>query len=313
MSERRAVEAISNYLAHERGTPNLRTLAWLVGTALGATGCELTVADQRYLWGAGEGPWLRQPVRYAGQPQGIVAITPLTIGSIPAVVAVLGPAFATVRLAAETDSLRREGDNAVRRLVDDRWRAAVEMEHERRALERDLHDGAQHHLVALSMALALAEHSGDTTEEELKGLLDRLDTAEQVLINTAAGLLPGALDAGLGAALTADFGGHDDVTLDLSDVGRRYPPVVESAVYFACLEAVNNARKHAPGAHITVTARDHPRGLEFVVSDTGPGFAGPVTSSGLHNLSTRITSVGGTVEIRSAPGAGTTIMGFVPR
>lgn len=309
---RRAVDAVAAYLARDRQAPDPRTLAWLVGSATGALGCVVTVAGERYRWGSGHGPWLEHPVSYGGEQQCVLAITPPSIGSLPAVAAVLGPPVAVVRLAAETDRLRRDGDAAARQLADDRWRAAVEMEHQRRALERDLHDGAQHHLVALRMALALVEHAGAASPEMLAGLLTRLDTAERVLVDTAAGVLP-ITRAGLAAALTADLGDHEDITLDLGDLRGRFPLVVESAAYFACLEAVNNAHKHAPGAHITVTARDHRLGLEFVVADTGPGFARPMSGSGLHNLSTRIGAVGGTIEVRSTPGLGTTVTGFVPR
>lgn len=163
------------------------------------------------------------------------------------------------------------------------------------------------------MALALVEHTGDATPATLDDLLNRLDTAERVLLDTAAGILPPALDDGLAAALVADLGVHDDVTLDLADLRRRYPLSVESAVYFACLEAVNNAHKYAAGAGITVTVREDPSGLEFWVVDDGPGFAGPVSGSGLRNLATRIQAVRGNVEVRSMPGRGTTVTGFLPR
>jgi signal transduction histidine kinase len=142
-------------------------------------------------------------------------------------------------------------------------------------------------------------------------LLARLDTAERVLVETAAGMLPVALvTGGLAAALTAELASHDDVVLNIGGLRRRYPAVVESTVYFVCMEAVNNAHKHAPGARITVTTLDSYRGIEFTVTDTGPGF--DAAASGLPNLSARATAVGGRVEVRSAPGHGTTITGFVP-
>ena len=75
---------------------------------------------------------------------------------------------------------------------------------------------------------------------------------------------------------------------------------------------MNNAHKHAPGARITVTAQDNYTGLGFVVADTGPGFVVAAPNSGLHNLSARAAAVGGTVEVRSTPGRGTAIIGFVP-
>jgi signal transduction histidine kinase len=83
-------------------------------------------------------------------------------------------------------------------------------------------------------------------------------------------------------------------------------------VYFVVLEAVNNAHKHAAGARIVVTAGDSYRGLDFTVADNGPGFVVRPTASGLNNLLARAKAVGGSVEVRSAPGQGTTVTGFVP-
>ncbi|MFI0468648.1 sensor histidine kinase [Saccharopolyspora sp. 5N102] len=312
--ERRAIEAVSEYLAQLRRAPDPRDLARVVGTALGATGCAFSVAGDCYRWGHEAGPWLEHPVEYGGEPQGILAVAPESAGPVTALAAVLGAPLAAVRLATETDRLRRDGDAAARELADDRWRATVEMEQERRGLERDLHDGAQHHLVALRMALALVEHAGAATEQRLGTLMSKLDNAEKVLVDTAAGILPIALATdGLAAALAAELAGHEDVVLDTTELRRRRPPLVESTVYFACLEAVNNAHKHAPGASIAATVRDSHRGLEFVVSDDGPGFTVADPSSGLPNLSARLATVGGTVTVRSAPGRGTTVTGLVPR
>lgn len=301
--ERRVIEAVAARLTPE---PDPRALASVIGQAAGATGCALTVAGERYQWGDGE-TWHEHVVTYGGEPQGVLAVAPAS--PLPGVAAVLGAPLAVVRLTIETDRLRRQGDAAARALVDDRWRAAAEMEQERRGLERDLHDGAQHHLVALRMSLALAEHRGG----DVADLLARLDTAERVLVDTAAGVLPVALVVGgLAAALKAELANHADVVLEIDGLRRRYPAVVESAVYFVCLEAVNNAHKHAPGARITVSARDSYRGLEFTVTDDGPGFVASPASASLHNLATRASAVGGTVEVSSTPGAGTTVSGFVP-
>jgi signal transduction histidine kinase len=299
------VDAVSACLGPD---PDPRALASVIGQSAGATGCVLTVAGERYQWGDG-GLWVEHAITYSGEQQGVLALAPASVGPLPGVAAVLGAPLAMVRLALETDRLRRAGDAAARQLVDDRWRAAAEMEQERRGLERDLHDGAQHHLVALKMSLALVEHTGGSVDH----LLSRLDTAERVLVDTAAGVLPVALVSnGLAAALKAELASHDDVVLDIDGLRRRYPAVVESAVYFVCLEAVNNAHKHAPGARIVVSARDSYRGLEFAVADNGPGFVVLPATSGLHNVTARATAVGGAVEINSAPGQGTTVMGFVP-
>ena len=309
--ERRVAEAVTAYLAQDGQEPESRALARVVGEAAGATGCALVVEGRRFQWGDGAGPWLEHEISYGGTVVGVLAVTPESVGPLPSVAAVLGAPVAVLRLAEETDRLRRDGDAAARALVDDRWRAAAEMEQERRGLERDLHDGAQHHLVALRMSLALAEHAMGEGRERVTDLLAQLEKAERVLVDTAAGILPGALVAdGLAAALGTELARHDNVALDTTL--RRYPAPVESAVYFVVLEAVNNARKHAAGARVTVTVRDSYQGLEFSVSDDGPGFEMAAPGAALPGLTARAASVGGVVQVRSAPGAGTTVTGMVP-
>jgi signal transduction histidine kinase len=313
MRDGQVAGALAAYVcaAHE---PTPAGLAEVTGRAAEATGCALTIAGERYLWGEDTGPWHEHAITCHGEELGVVALASDAGPASEAAVA-LGPLLAMLRLAAETDTLRRAGDAAARRLIDDRWRAAAEMEEERRRLERDLHDGAQHHLVALRMSLGLLEHAITTggVAERVTDLLARVDSADRVLVDTAAGVLPVALvNGGLAAALTEELANHAEVTLDLAGLRQRYPAVVESTVYFVCLEGVNNARKHAPGAHVTVTVADSYRGLEFHVSDNGPGFDMTAAGSGLHNLAERAGAVGGVVDVTSAPGQGTEITGFVP-
>jgi signal transduction histidine kinase len=306
---------VSAYLARDGQDPDPRALARVVGEAAGATGCALVIGARRFQWGEGAGAWLEHEIGNGGAVVGVLAVVPESIGPLPGVAAVLGAPVAMIRLAEETDRLRRDGDVTARALVDDRWRAAAEMEQERRGLERDLHDGAQHHLVALRMSLALAEHAISTGDgrARVKDLVAQLAKAERVLVDTAAGILPGALIAdGLTVALRVELARHDGVTLDTAGLRRRYPAPVESAVYFVVLEAVNNARKHADGARVVVTVWDSYRGLEFAVADDGPGFVMAAPKAGLRNLSARAASIGGAVEVCSAPGAGTTVTGVVP-
>lgn len=306
--ERRVAEAVTALLARDGQEPDPAVLARVVGEAVGATGCALVVGGRRYQWGDGVA-WVEQDISSGDTVVGILAVAPESIGALSGAVAVLGPPVAMLWLAAQTDRLRREGDAAARALVDDRWRAAAEMEQERRGLERDLHDGAQHNLVALRMALALAEHTGTGADK----LLAQVEKAEQVLVDTAAGILPGALVAGgLAAALCIELARHDAVTLDTDHLRRHYPVPVEAAVYFVVLEAVNNARKHAAGAQVIVTVQDTYQGLEFSVIDNGPGFAMATPNAGLPNLTARVAAVGGTVQVRSAPGTGTAVSGVVP-
>lgn len=313
--ERRVAEALTNYLAEAGQEPEPHALAKVIGEAAGATGCALVVDHRRYQWGEHPGPWGEHEISHGDTVLGVLAIAPEQAGLLPAVAAVLGPPVAAIRLIEDTDRLRRDGDAAARALVDERWRAAAEMEQERRGLERDLHDGAQHNLVALRLSLGLAEHEigSGAGRERVADLLTQLETAERVLVDTAAGILPGALvSEGVAVALRAELAKHANVVFDASEVTRRYPTPVESAVYFVVLEAVNNARKHATGARVVVALRDDDRGLEFTVADDGPGFSMAAPNAGLPNLTTRATSVGGAVEVYSQPGAGTTVRGVVP-
>ncbi|WP_051385907.1 sensor histidine kinase [Actinokineospora inagensis] len=282
--------------------PRPAAVAEAVGWALDADGCELRLDGERYSWGAG-GAGFRAVIC----PGAELRVRPAR-GRLGALATVLAPVVELVRLTRSVDELRRRRQVAAAELADGRWRAAADMDTERRRIERDLHDGAQHHLVALRMAVAVAEH--DPTF--VPTLRKRLDAAQESLTRTAGGILPAALAEGLAAALGAELGGHSDVRLDLGEV-PRYPEPVETAVYFVCLEAVNNAHKHAVGANIDVRLRPASDGLHFSVCDNGPGFAGGGGGSGLVNLRTRLMAVGGTVRVDSVVGNGTRVEGFVPR
>jgi signal transduction histidine kinase len=96
----------------------------------------------------------------------------------------------------------------------------------------------------------------------------------------------------------------------------RYPPEVEAAIYFCCLEALQNAAKHAPQATVAVRLRESEGGLLFEVGDNGPGFDAAATvrrgGQGYLNMSDRVGAIGGTVRWESVPGSGTTVSGSVP-
>ncbi|WP_447002014.1 sensor histidine kinase [Saccharothrix isguenensis] len=315
--ERRAVRALVAHLDRVDQTPS--ALVPVIGAAVGAVGCALTVDGRRSAWGVDGGGWWVAAVEHGGEVQGELAVSPASTGPLPELVTALGPVLAAARLGVEADRLSREADAAALELTDGRWRAAAEMDLLRRGLERDLHDGAQHHLVALRMSVALLEHAistgaHDTARRLLGPLADKLDAAEQLMVDTASGVLPVALVVdGLAAALRAALAQHDDVVLDLDGDLPRYPAAVESMVYFVCLEAVNNSHKHAPGASVRVALRDTAEGLWFEARDDGPGFDRVPGHGGLHNLVTRAAAVGGAVRIDSASGVGTAITGLVPR
>jgi signal transduction histidine kinase len=187
----------------------------------------------------------------------------------------------------------------------------------RRRLERDLHDGAQQQLVALKVKLSLAQRL--TTQEKVKVFLTQLqaeaDDALQTLRDLARGIYPPLLaDKGLPMALTAQANKTSlDVEVRAEGVGR-YPQEVEAAVYFCCLEALQNVAKYAGPCEVVITLTDAGGNLSFEVKDDGCGFdsAGSKRGHGLQNMSDRVDALGGEISVSSSPGAGTTVTGRIP-
>jgi signal transduction histidine kinase len=223
------------------------------------------------------------------------------------------------------DSALQESLDAVRRQADElrasRARIVEATDTERRRIERDLHDGAQQHLVALAVGVRLARQISDSDPEQAKTMLDQigldLQEAVQELRNLAHGIYPPLLmDRGLPDALRAAAGRAAlPTTVEAENVGR-YPQQVEAAVYFCCLEALQNAGKHAgENSSAVVTVREVEGALLFEVSDDGAGFdlgSGAQRGHGFVNMSDRVGAFGGSVTVDSAPGKGTKIAGRIP-
>jgi signal transduction histidine kinase len=192
---------------------------------------------------------------------------------------------------------------------------------ERRRIERDLHDGAQQHLVALAVTVRLARQLADRDPEQAKTVLDQLGTDLQETVqevrNLAHGIYPPVLmDQGLSSALEAAAARAPiATTVDATDIGR-WSQELEAAVYFCCMEALQNAGKHAGnGAQVTIRLREAEGKLLFEVADDGPGFdlrSRAAKGHGFVNMSDRIGAIGGTLTVDSAPGHGTRIAGSVP-
>jgi signal transduction histidine kinase len=219
-------------------------------------------------------------------------------------------------LALTLDDLRQANAD----LQASRARLVSTADAERRRIERDLHDGAQQHLVAIAVGLRLvrdtAQEQGNDADVELLDELDRgVRESISALRDLAHGIYPPLLrDAGLGDALRAAAArGARPVQVLARDVGR-HPEPIEAAVYFCCLEAVANAAKHAPEGTVRLTLEQRDGGLRFEVADTGPGFDPATTApgAGRQNMADRLGAVGGSVRWISAPGAGTTVTGVVP-
>ena len=323
--------------------PDLGRVAQAVGLALGARVCRLTVyrpglRDRTYKWAERSDRFsardlLDVPVRHGNGEVGLLAVDRQAVSGLTEqrqhlladIADALGVVLEASRSGIELERQLRAALAHAEEIAVSRRRIVAEMDGERRRIERDLHDGAQHHLVSLQLTLGLVEHhvtTGDLGQARswLHKLTEQLDAAESVLAATADGVSSLVLsEHGLVAALEAQLAAaHPPVGYDAAGIapGRRFPAAVEAAVWFCCAESVGNARKHAPDAPVSVRLTERVGVLAFVVHDEGPGFAVDAADAaggrGLRNLTTRMAAVGGTVTIRSAPGAGTAVEGTVP-
>ena len=215
---------------------------------------------------------------------------------------------------------------AMRQLEQSRRRIAEAGDLERARIERDLHDGAQQRLMMLRIRLSLVEEqlrpdsvSGADAVHELG---DEAERTLDELRSLAHGVYPAILsDRGLEDALRS-LAAITTVPLHLQTRGlKRLPIEIETAVYFTCLEAVQNAIKHAPSASaVWVRLSQNADSLSIEVRDDGPGFVAPREPesgarrlhAGLRNMRDRLEAVGGSLTIDSAPGRGTRVIGRVP-
>jgi signal transduction histidine kinase len=190
---------------------------------------------------------------------------------------------------------------------------------ERRRLERNLHDGAQQHLVALKVKLGLAEMLLDrdparavTTLEQLKG---DADEALETLRDLARGIYPPLLaDKGLMVALESQARKATvPVRVEAEDIGR-YTQDVEATVYFCVLEALQNVQKYANASHVAIRLHRAGGVLTFDVSDDGAGFDTSTArrGAGLANMADRLDALGGALLVASKPGAGARVHGELP-
>jgi signal transduction histidine kinase len=209
------------------------------------------------------------------------------------------------------------------RLVEDvrmsRQRLVAAQDQERRRLERDIHDGAQQQLVALTVKARLARQVAERDPPKAAELLAQIEAETQMALedlrDLARGIYPPLLaDEGLVAALRAQARKASiEVALDAEDVGR-YPQEVEATVYFCTLEALQNVAKYAEADSAEVRLSKSNATLSFAVIDDGRGFdpaaVGP--GSGLQGMADRLAAVGGSFDLESSPGRGTTVGGSVP-
>ena len=218
-------------------------------------------------------------------------------------------------LQTTLDEVRKQADA----LRESRARIVASGDAERRRVERNLHDGAQQHLVALAVNLRLAKDvivdDPDAGLEMLDQLAVEVQETIQELRELAHGIYPPLLvDSGLVEALRA-AANRSPLPVEIMAEGiGRYSSEAEAAVYFCCLEALQNAAKHAPDAHAEIRLWEESGGLLFTVTDDGPGFDPEKAQRGhgYVNMADRLGAIGGTVRWDSQIGKGSQVCGSVP-
>jgi signal transduction histidine kinase len=232
-------------------------------------------------------------------------------------------------MVAYTDITERKAQEAEVHRINDELRARLDElaasrarivtagDTERRRLERNLHDGAQQRLVALSLSLRMAlgrlESDPATAGAILAGASDELALALEELRELARGLHPAVLtDRGLRAAVEM-LAGRSPVPVEIVDIpDERLPGPVEAAAYYLIAEALTNVAKYAGASAVRVRVATSDAGVLVEVSDDGVGGADPAGGSGLRGLADRVEALGGTLEVRSAAGAGTSLRAEIP-
>nr|MBA2600961.1 hypothetical protein [Actinomycetota bacterium] len=220
---------------------------------------------------------------------------------------VLKNAQLTAELSARIEELRAS-----------RQRIVAAQDAERKRIERDIHDGAQQQLIAMGMkarsARELAAADPGRAEDLLEEIVNDSTAAVQALRDLARGIYPPILaHRGLGSALEA-HARRCPVTVKIESDGiSRYASDIENALYFCCLEAIQNGMKHGRGP-LTVTLRESDDSLRFDVVDRGPGFQSEDTGigSGMQNMADRLSALGGKLEIATGPEGGASVSGRVP-
>jgi len=230
-----------------------------------------------------------------------------------------GLVLSNAQLTADLEERLRAITERTVELKASRQRIVAAQDAERRRLERNIHDGAQQHLVALAVKLRLARTmlerdpaKGHALLGEVRG---QVDDALENLHALALGIYPPALEReGIAAALRADASRTNLHVNVRADGVRRYPIETEAAVYFCVLEALQNAAKHARAGMVDVEIAEREGVLSFEVVDDGVGFDSSANGhgTGIAGMRDRLAILGGDATIESAPGRGTAVRGRVP-
>jgi signal transduction histidine kinase len=261
-------------------------------------------------------------VRHAGQLLGVLVVqerehVPLTDVEeqlFAGLADQAGLVLRGARLRAELNRRLQELSARAVELRESRQRLVDAQDAERSRLERDIHDGAQQHLVALAVNLRLAHTLMDRSPERAEQILAQQEDAAhetiETLLSLSRGIYPALLsDEGLPAALRS-AAANSLLPVQMSDSGvGRYPANIEAALYFCALEAMQNAAKHSGAGAVHVVVAEGLGVLTLMVEDDGAGFdvAAARSGAGLANMRDRIEAVGGELALESRPDGGTKI------
>ena len=219
---------------------------------------------------------------------------------------------------AEVHRLNAELHARLDDLAASRARIVTAGDVERRRLERNLHDGAQQRLVTLSLTLRLALAKFDADPAAVRAALgdagDELARALDELRELARGLHPAVLsDRGLRAAVEM-LAGRAPILVEIEEIpDERLPAPVEAAAYYLIAEALTNVTKYAQASTVRIRVAAGDATVFVEVSDDGVGGADPANGSGLRGLADRVEALGGSLDIVSAAGSGTSLRAEIPR
>ena len=223
---------------------------------------------------------------------------------------------AATTLALDNAHLHAQQHERTQELRASRRRLVAAGDSERRRLERDLHDGAQQRLVALSLQLRLIQADIRRDPEAAEQLVDsasaELARSLAELRELARGIHPGALEHGLASALESLAARSTVPTGVACDVQGRLPDPVELAVYFVACEALANVGKYAGATVASIQLSRTQSGVAIEIADDGVGGADATAGTGLRGLADRVEALDGRLLVSSAPAAGTVIRAELP-
>jgi signal transduction histidine kinase len=219
-------------------------------------------------------------------------------------------------MALENERLLTESEARLAEVQASRQRIVAAGDAERRRLERDLHDGAQQRLVALSLQLRMIRSDirsdPDQAEQLAASASDELARSLQELRELARGIHPATLDQGLASALESLASRSTVVTAVTCEAPEHVPRPVELATYFVACEALANVGKYAKARAASVRLWGTERGIAIEIADDGIGGADAANGSGLHGLADRVEALNGRLFVTSPPGAGTVVTAELP-